>query len=293
MNNSIKSRYQDRIDGVIQYIYRELAAPTDGGLNLAQLSEIAGFSKYHFHRIFAAVVGININQFIQRLRLKKASYQLAFHPEIKVVDIAFDAGFENHESFSRAFKKTYSQTPSQFRQQPNWQHWNEQHQYQLSKEYYTVEVNISQFPTTLVAALAHHGSPKQLNQTVAQFIAWRKASGESPLATTDTFGLAYNDPATTPASEFRFDVCSTVAQPVKENPQGVVTQTIPGGRCAQITHHGSHDLMDEKIRYLYNRWVLENDEELRNYPCFFKYRNLFPQVSEHELITDIYLPLEY
>ena len=131
-----------------------------------------------------------------------------------------------------------------------------------------------------------------LNQTISKFIEWRKSNDESPIATTDTFGLAYNDPTSTPASEFRFDVCSSIALPVKDNPQGVTTQTIPGGRCAQITHHGPHDLMDEKIHYLYNSWVIENNEELRDFPCFFNYRNLFPQVSEHELVTDIYLPLK-
>ncbi len=291
MNSTTKNRYQQRIELVIKHIYHELATPTLDGLTLEKLSQIACFSKYHFHRIFAAIVGMNINQFIQRLRLKKASYQLVFQPELKVVDIALDSGFENHESFSRAFKKTYQQTPSQFRQQPNWQHWTEQHQYQLTKENPSMDVIICQFPTTLVASLSHHGTPKNLNQTIAQFIEWRKSSGESPVDSTDTFGLAYNDPAVTPDNEFRFDVCSSILQPVKDNPQGVVTQTIPGGRCAQVTHLGSHDLMDEKIRYLYNQWVIENDEELRDFPCYFKYRNLFPRVSEHELITDIYLPL--
>ncbi len=292
MHMKTKNRYQKSIDQVVEHIFKELSEPSEGGLNLNRLSEIACFSKFHFHRIFVAMVGINIAQFIQRLRLKKASYQLAFHPEIKIIDIALNADFENHESFSRAFKKIYHQTPSQFRQQPNWQHWSEKNMYQLTKEHLNVEITISQFPETLIASLPHQGSPKLLNQTISQFIQWRKSSGESPIATTDTFGLAYNDPKSTPASDFRFDVCSSIIIPVKENPYGVFTQCIPGGRCAQITHHGSHDLMDEKIRYLYNNWLIDNDEELRDFPCFFKYRNLFPQVSEHELITDIYLPLK-
>ena len=291
MNKKTKNKYQDRIELVIKYIYHELAQPTEKGLCLERLSEIACFSKFHFHRIFFAIMGISSVQFIQHLRLKKASYQLVFHPEIKIIEIAFDAGFESHESFSRAFKKTYQQTPSQFRQHPNWQNWTEKKPYQLTKENPTVEVRICQFPSTLIASLSHHGSPKLLNQTVSKFIQWRKSSGESPIATTDTFGLAYNDPLTTSASEFRFDVCSSIALPVKNNPEGVVTKTIPGGRCALITHHGSHDLMDEKIRFLYNNWLIENNEELRDFPCFFKYRNLFPQVSEHELITDIHLPI--
>jgi len=292
MNHTTETRYQQRIDAVIQYIYQQLAAPSDSDLSLDRLSEIACFSKFHFHRIFFSIVGMSSQQFIQRIRLKKAAYQLAFLPDMKVVDIAFDTGFENHESFSRAFKNTYHQTPSQFRLQPNWPQWTEQQPNQLNQEHCSVKVNTVQFPSTLVASLTHHGSPKRVNQTVAQFIEWRKSSHESPIATTDTFGVAYNDPATTPDDEFKFEVCSSVEQPIKTNSQGVLTKTIPGGRCAQITHHGSHDLMDEKIRYLYQQWIIENNETLRDFPCFFKYLNLFPQVSEHELITEIYLPLK-
>jgi AraC family transcriptional regulator len=49
--------------------------------------------------------------------------------------------------------------------------------------------------------------------------------------------------------------------------------------------------MDEKVHYLYGQWLPSSGEELRDFPCFFHYINLFPEVPEHELITDIYLPL--
>ncbi|MGJ8663946.1 MAG: AraC family transcriptional regulator, partial [Marinicella sp.] len=233
------------------------------------------------------------NQFIQRLQLKKASYQLAFQPDEKIINIALDAGFENHESFSRAFKKTYEVTPLQFRKQPNWLNWNQQHQYHLPKETKAMDVKISHFPTTLVAVVEHQGNPKLLNQTITQFIQWRKSCDESPVTQAETFGIAYSDPATTPMDQFQFDVCASITKPVRKNHFGVVTKTIPGGRCAHLIHRGSHDLMDAKIKYLYEQWLIKNNEKLRDFPCFFKYHNLFPQVSEHDLVTDIYLPLTH
>ena len=281
-------RYQQRIDRVVHHIYASLADDEPVGLSLDELSAVSGFSKYHFHRLFAACVGINLNTFIQRLRLKKASYQLVFFPEMPIIDIAMDAGYESHEAFSRAFKRTYQTTPSQFRTAPDWTTWSEQHNYLLNKPY-PMNVNICEFPGTLVAALAHHGDYRQLNQTIARFIQWRKQSTEAPIDSSQTYGLAYSDPQS--AEPFRFDVCASVSAPIRDNPFGVVTQHIPAGRCARITHTGSHDLMDEKIRYLYNQWVIESEYELRDFPCFFHYRNLFPQVAESELITDIYLPI--
>jgi len=284
-------QYHQRMNLVVRHIYAEIALPTPKGLTLDYLSGLACFSKYHFHRLFAAHVGMNLNQFIQRLRLKKASYQLAFQHEIKIIDIALEAAFENHESFSRAFKRIYKQTPSQFRKQPNWLEWSIKNQYQLPKEVSKVNVNIIQFPDTKVAALEHKGSPQLLNRTVAKFIEWRKSSGQSPVNSSQTYGIAYHDPATTPEDEFRWDACGSIKSDVRPNPQGVVTKTIPGGRCAHITHHGPHELMDDKIRYIYQQWVPENNEELRDFPCFFQYQNLFPAVAEKDLITDIFIPI--
>ncbi len=57
------------------------------------------------------------------MRLKRASYRLAFNPLEKIIDIALDAGFQNPESFSRAFKQSFGLTPSQFRKQPAWINW--------------------------------------------------------------------------------------------------------------------------------------------------------------------------
>jgi len=284
----LQPNYQNRIDRVVDHIYASLAKEDPAGLSLDELSAVSGFSKYHFHRLFAACVGMNLAVFVQRLRLKKASYQLAFYPDMPIIDIALDAGFESHEAFSRAFKRTYQITPSQFRTEPDWTAWSAQHNYLLNKPY-PMNVNICEFPGTLVAALAHHGDYRQLNQTIARFIEWRKQSTEAPIHSSQTYGLAYSDPQS--AEPYRFDVCASVHSPIKDNPFGVVTQEFPSGRCARITHLGSHDLMDEKIRYLYNQWVIESDHELRDFPCFFHYRNLFPQVPESELITDIYLPL--
>lgn len=51
-----------------------------------------------------------------------------------------------------------------------------------------MDVNIISFPTTRIAVLQHRGSPDLVNATAARFIAWRKTSGLSPIATCDTWG---------------------------------------------------------------------------------------------------------
>ncbi|WP_347986380.1 AraC family transcriptional regulator [Methylomonas sp. AM2-LC] len=280
--------YEIKMNRVCDYIRNHL----DEDLSVEQLSQIALFSKYHFHRQFSEYMGINVFRFIKLTRLKRASYQLAFNTELRIIDIAYDAKFENPESFSRAFKKTFGQTPSQFRKMPQWIPWHEKYKLPIPKGKTNMQVNIVEFKETKIAVLEHRGAVETLNDSVAVFIEWRKTSQLSPVTSSDTFGLAYDDPKTTPPEKFRFDLCGSVAADVPENPQGVITKTIPGGRCAVIRHFGVHELMGDKIHYLYGTWLPKSGEELRDFPCYFYYLNLFPEVAESELITDIYLPLK-
>ncbi|MCA9781022.1 MAG: helix-turn-helix transcriptional regulator, partial [Candidatus Eremiobacteraeota bacterium] len=81
---------QDSISLVCDFIGHNL----DQELSLESLSEVAGFSKYHFHRLFQARMGLSLYDFVQLSRLKRASYKLAFHPQDRIIDIALEAGFE-------------------------------------------------------------------------------------------------------------------------------------------------------------------------------------------------------
>lgn len=119
---SKENAYAERFNRVFDYIDRHIGDE----LTLEQLSQVANFSKYHFQRQFSEYTGISVFRYVQLMRLKRASYRLVFNRLERIIDIALDAGFENPESFSRAFKNTFGQTPSEFRKNPAWQPWSEQ-----------------------------------------------------------------------------------------------------------------------------------------------------------------------
>ncbi len=282
--------YERRLSRVCDYIQQNL----NDDFTLEGLSELAHFSKYHFNRIFAAYVGVSVFRFILLMRLKRASYSLAFKKDVKIIDIAFDAKFENPESFSRAFKNAFGCSPSQFRKEPQWPHW-----YDTLKVMTPVvigetkmDVRIVDFPEIPVAVLEHRGPPELILQSVEKFIEWRKESKLSPVNINATYGVAYDDPMTTKPQDFRYDICGAEKADIPKNRQGVKASVLPGGRCATFRHLGPHTLMDDKIRKLYKEWLPQSGEELRDFPCFFHYINLISFVEEHELITDIYLPLK-
>ena len=288
MSERKEEAYAERFDRVFGYIDEHLSEE----MSVERLSQVAYFSKYHFHRQFALYAGINVARYIQLMRLKRASHRLVFDESARIIDIALESGFENPESFSRAFKNSFGQTPSQFRKQPAWQPWSERFRLPPRMRRQNMPVKIVHFPETRIALLEHRGAPERVNDTAKCFIEWRKASGLSPVETSDTFGLAYDDPATTEPEHFRFDLCGSVTETVPANPQGVQTGTIPAGRCAVIRHEGAHDRLGEKAYYLYREWLPASGEELRDFPLFFHYRNLITDTPEHELITDVYLPLK-
>lgn len=155
-----------------------------------------------------------------------------------------------------------------------------------------MDINIVDFPLTRVAMLQHRGSPELVNASATKFIEWRKSSGLSPVRQSKTFGIAWDDPQTTPADAFRFDICGSVTERIPENVFGVVNGEIAGGRYAVAQHCGSLDNLSQTVWAMFRDWLPASGESLRDAPVFFHYLNFVHDVPEHELRTDIYLPLK-
>jgi len=282
---------ESRIDRVASYI----ECHPEKDLSLDELSRLANFSKFHFHRLFKARTGITANQLHQRTRMKRASLQLVFNPISRINDVALDAGFENIESFSRAFRRAYGQSPSQFRHFPLWTKWYEVHgapkqSKKFVEEFRNMNIALVDFPQTMVAALEHHGPENQTYSTAMKFIDWRREHGVR-FDQGQTYGIHYTDPANTFPEDYRMDICVSVDEPVVENQHGVITKIIPAGRCAVIRHLGSREWMPE-VEYLIYQWLPESGEQLGNFPVYFHYVNVGPDVRDPDMITDIYLPLK-
>jgi AraC family transcriptional regulator len=273
-------------------VLAHIDAHAEDELTVEELSRVAGLSKYHFHRLFSQRFGISVGKFVQLVRMRRASYQLAFRSQ-DILDVALDSGYESHEAFSRAFKKLFGQSPSSFREQPAWERWLST-QEPLStarvRPSSAVAVEIVVFPETRVAVLEHRGAPDLLGESIRRFIEWRKRNKLSP-RTSATFNIVYDDPEGTPPEEYRFDLCAAIRTPVAENASGVIEKVIPGGRCAFVRHVGTEEALFQAVAYLYATWLPASGEEPRDFPLFLRRVQLFPDVPEHEAVTEIFLPL--
>jgi AraC family transcriptional regulator len=153
-----------------------------------------------------------------------------------------------------------------------------------------MEIRIVEFQETRVAVAEHHGPPELEYETSRKLISWRIQNALPP-SNHRTYGIHYTDPSTTPPSDHRVDFCVSYEQPVPQNPQGIVSKVIPANRCALARHLGSRSHNLAAI-FLYQDWLPNSGESLGDFPIFFHYVNVGPHVQEHEMITDVYLPLK-
>jgi AraC family transcriptional regulator len=294
--------YEQQFDRVLTYINSNL----DETITTLELSDIAGFSQYHFHRLFVGHFAINVGRYIKLCRFKQACYQLAFRQKMSLLDIAQTCGYENASSFSREFKNISGIAPSTFRKEANWSLCNriiepldsqikkpisELKSKKMQPSKLSQEVKIIHFPDTRVACLEHRGAPNKVMESVGKFIQWRKQYGSSPKHS-DTYNILYDDPSMVEPFDYRFDVCASIKSDLKPNEWGVIEKTIPGGHCAVMRHLGSEHMLGHSIRHLYSNWLGQSEYSLRDYPCFIKRLTFYPEVPEHEMQIDIYLPIK-
>lgn len=85
-----------------------------GDLSLERLAAEAGFSRFHFHRIFRSLTGLTLNEAVTRARLDRARQLMAQQPDLTLTDVALRCGFGSSSNFSRTFRGRFGVPPSVF-----------------------------------------------------------------------------------------------------------------------------------------------------------------------------------
>lgn len=152
-------------------------------------------------------------------------------------------------------------------------------------------VEIVEFPETKIAAVEHFGPPALEQDTVRKLVAWKLQNRLTDPSRYRSYGVHYTDPRITPPSEHHVDFCLSVEHDVGPNPLGIINKVIPRNRCARARDIGSRSNNQAAI-YLYEVWLPQSGESSGDFPIFFHYVNVGPNVREEEMITDVYLPLK-
>jgi AraC family transcriptional regulator len=294
MTNCLQDPLQTRFARVIAHI----DANADRQMDLAELAGIAAYSPFHFHRQFAALFDMTATRYMRLVRMRRAAHSLLFRKNTTITDIAFDAGFENAESFSRAFRKLHDQSPSEFRANPDWDNWQTPYEKLQQVRRDTMasttsdSVTIIEFPETRTACMDHIGPPARIGETIQRFIAWRKIHHLHP-SKHATFNIVWCNPDDTPPDDFRMGIAVATDQDLTDEDRetDLTNITLPAGRYAKLRHIGSDQTLGDSALVLYRDWLPQSGETPGDFPLIFQRIAFYPDVAEHEAITDILLPL--
>jgi AraC family transcriptional regulator len=101
----------DRINRTLSYVDDHLGDPLD----LATLARIAGFSRFHFHRVFTQVAGVPPQEYVKRRRLEMSFHLLSNDTTATVGRVAALLGFSSPSNLARSFRERYGFAPGRLR----------------------------------------------------------------------------------------------------------------------------------------------------------------------------------
>ncbi len=316
-----KSEYISRINRVLDYIDNNM----EKKLTLEKLGAVANFSPYHFHRIFAAMVGETLNKFILRVRIERAATKLFSNPRKSITEIAFDCGFSSSSVFSRAFKEYYGVSASECRNGRNeykskickmesnssqtlrkkWKESDVKVSYNgavdgnqlwriTMKNEMNVNVEIQDLKPMTVAYVRHMGPYKGDSGLFAELFGklyrWAGPRGLLNFPETLVMSIYHDDPNLTEQDKLRLSVCITV--PEETEVEGEIGKMeIPAGKWALARFELGEKDYEAAWQAVMGEWLPSSGYQPDDRPCMEIYRNNPEEHPEHKCVVDICIPV--
>ena len=82
-------------------------------ITMADLAEASRYSPWYSYRLFTDLLHMTPSVYIRRLRLSKSALRLR-DEKVKIIDVAFDTGFESVDGYQRAFYKEFGCNPYEY-----------------------------------------------------------------------------------------------------------------------------------------------------------------------------------
>jgi len=307
VKNETRTFYQAAVSATVERIFAGL----DEALDLTALARAAALSPLHFHRIFRGMLGETPLELHRRLRLERAADELA-NGDAPVTRIAFRAGYDTHESFTRAFGEHYGMPPSTFRQSasaarpgcagpprlglasPSGLHFRAGQRPDpivfVTKGDFLMNVDLKELPGLRVAALRHIGPYNRISEAFERLGDIAGRAGLIGRPGTQMLGIYHDDPEATPAAELRSDAGLSIPEDAAL-PKGLEETRIPAGRYAVATHVGPYTGLPDAWSKLMGSWLPETGHRLGSGPSFEIYRNTPMDTAPADLRTELYIPV--
>ncbi len=305
MKPTTRSYYEEAVARAVA----EIRASLDDALELEGLARRAALAPLHFHRIFRGLAGETPLALHRRLRLERAATALASR-DAAVTRIAFEAGYETHESFTRAFREAFGASPTEFREaasspatpwttasraslpSPSGIHYASpvDELVHLRGRDETVAVTMHRLPEQRVVAVAHRGPYSAISEAFAELDRLVRPSTLLSLPGLQLVAIHHDDPEAKSPAELRADAGLVVPADAVA-PPGLDEVLIPAGLYARAVHLGPYETLGDTWSRLMGGWLGTSDYRVGHGPSYERYVNMPMDVAPSELETELYVPI--
>lgn len=287
--------YANRIHKAIDYIEENLGE----NLTAQSVASEVGFSAFHFHRIFKALLGESITDYIRKRRLAGAA-RLLLSTSKPIIEIALATQFETQESFTRAFKKMFGTTPNAFRGNGKISPLLDKQVFSLELMEHigkgvTMEPKFVERGEELVVGMADSFG-EDCHQDISKL--WERFNERSHeiknVKSGYALGLCLASHPDVPIKEgdsIVYSACLPVTK-IEDIPKAMISYKIPPAKYAVFTHSGPISTIQNTVKYIWGTWVPKHsDIHKKDAPDFELYDERF-NVDTLDGEVDIYVAVK-
>lgn len=271
-----------------------IEANLDEEISLPEVAEKAGYSVFHFGRIFQGVTGETVMDYVRKRRLTEAAKALV-QTNRRILDIALDWQYDSHEAFTRAFKRAYGMTPGIFRRRrvfvPLRAPLSIADIQPLGTKGAAMETRIINLPAMRVVGMAYVG--KNENEEIhSMWGVFFPRIGEVQGRTHPNVSLGVCGDAREDGS-FRY-VAGCEVESDAPVPDGMTVFDVPAATYVVVTQRGV--LSDEQhglhaaVNYVYRDWLPQSGYQRADTPDLEWYDERF-RWGQEDSEMDVYTPI--
>ena len=252
-SHSTVQAYIGGVDRAIDVIIDDL----DGDLSVKRLAGAAGFSPFHFHRVFRSVTGITIAKYVDQARMDRVVGLLATEPRLPLSDIAVRCGFGSASSLTKAFRRSFGVPPRSFdvvgHQAENRRRkldLCDLHEVRGTGVPFHAEVWAIAARTVAYRRVVSPYEAGNLATAVEELLGWAVANGLGGQA---LLGYQWDDPDLVPVERCRYDIAIAIPHDMAAQAP-FATRHFPTTRAAHVT---IENISDEQriLDWLFDQWL--------------------------------------
>ncbi len=289
--------YYERIQRSIDYIEGNL----ENTIDINSASQMAFMSLSNFYRMFFALAGYSVKEYIRMRRISLAAEEIAESSK-SIIDLAVKYDFESGDSFSRAFRRITGYLPSEFRKKKKqfcFERMNIMDKYfeiqdkELLEKYPDIKV-LKELKSTKVAYYNFFGKNPEHNAFEVMKDWVNKMGIEVDEQNHRIFGYNNPGPESEEQTEYGYEVCITVDESFEFNHPHIKTKYLEGGLYAvtNVKRDEEHDMGDGIMLTWkrFNNWLLDSKYIYGEHQWLEEHLG-FDEKFNHTGGIDLYMPI--